>query len=97
MNLEQAKAFLQDTKRETLADHTFGDAEVYWMRDGKKVASGYFGRESSVTIGTATFTGSEANELESCGNFGSYTRNDGSISEEKSKPLTVSLGSFFRK
>lgn len=81
MTFEEAKTRLAGLKRSTLADHCFGDAEVYWEADdGTLVAEGYYGSsgsEVSFFVGSkASFQGVEANELRKFGMVGKYTRND---------------------
>jgi hypothetical protein len=64
-NLTQAVLLLQNTVRDELKDHAFGDREVFWMKSGIEVASGYFSgdtREVFIQIDgiQVTFTGDEA-------------------------------------
>ena len=80
MTSKEAKKFLDGCVREELRDHAFGDAEVYWMRDGEEFAFGYFGSESDVVGGSIPhpweFKGREARELRKCGTLGAVERND---------------------
>lgn len=76
MELSQAKRLLEECQREELRDHAFGDAEVYWMRHGKEVAFGYFGRDASVSGDGWSFGGDEAWQLRKCGKLGAVERND---------------------
>jgi len=50
MTLNKAKVLLSTAVRSELRDHAFGDREIYWDVNGKEVASGYFGCDSSVSI-----------------------------------------------
>lgn len=77
MTLEEAKVFLAGCERGELRDHAFGDAEVWWTKDGANVAGGYFGESSEVSIdGHGAFRGREADELRSVGKLGAVERND---------------------
>lgn len=77
MTIDEAKAVLAACVRDDLSDHAFGDAEVYWEKDGEEVASGYFGKTSEVgfTAG-AVFTGDEAVQLRDAGKGRTSRRND---------------------
>ena len=78
MTLDEAKERLNACVRDSLVDHTFGDAEVYWMDGEVEVASGYFGREvSEVSINATRFEGEDAKILRACGRRGRVDRNDG--------------------
>lgn len=46
LTLDEARAFLAKCARDELNDHAFGDSEVGWFLDGKKVANGYFSATS---------------------------------------------------
>lgn len=79
MHIDEAKVLLNTCKREELQDHAFGDAEVYWMQDGKEVAYGYFSRdvaEVNIVNNGAKFEGSDAYSLRSCCLRVSVRRND---------------------
>ncbi len=82
MPLDYAKTFLAASTRDVLKDHAFGDSEVFWLRDGRQIAFGYFGRSKSVSIketkqfGSTSFEDKEAGELEFLGKNGVYERND---------------------
>ncbi len=87
MDFESAIKLLNTCKRDELRDHAFGDREVYWMKDGKEVAFGYFGSTRGVHIydgGTDTngirtavsFNDDEAVRLSECGASATYARND---------------------
>jgi len=84
MELQDAKELLDDCVRSELQDHAFGDAEVYWEKDGTGLAEGYFGRSGHHVwiadgdgIGvSATFQGVEADELRKHGKKGLIERND---------------------
>ena len=87
MTLEEAKKILSACERDELRDHAFGDREVYWSKDGKEVASGYFGgscsaigftnfNENGLIVSLAEFKGKEAQELASCGASVKIERND---------------------
>ena len=76
MTFEEALYLLMSCKREELRDHAFGDAEVYWMKDGKEVAVGYYGTSSSVGIDGTSFTGEEAAKFRYVGRQGKIERND---------------------
>lgn len=78
ISLGTAKQLLAGAVREECRDHAFGDTEVYWMKDGKEIAQGYFGREASVSFeGCAgSFNGDEARELRELGTLGAVDRND---------------------
>jgi hypothetical protein len=83
MPVEKAAEFLRIAKRDVLDDHAFGDAEVGWIRDGKEVATGYFGyQDARVTVlaadgfETTTFRDKDAEALRRLGHCVQYTRND---------------------
>lgn len=77
MEIHEAKELLNGCTRTELRDHAFGDAEVSWWKDGKEVASGYFGSTMShVTIGHIPILGTTARELRYCGVEGHIERND---------------------
>lgn len=82
MNLSEAKEVLAGCIRSELRDHAFGDTEVLWLKDGKQVAAGYFGRDADVWFSsedgpsTDSFTNVEARELRNCGVVGVVERND---------------------
>jgi hypothetical protein len=77
MTLEEAKNILNDSVRQELRDHAFGDVEVSWIWDGIEVANGYFGGSASnVSFAFGEFTGPEAWELRNCGTLGAVERND---------------------
>jgi len=77
-SLDEAKKVLDGCVRSELRDHAFGDAEVFWEKDGKEVASGYFGGSiASVSGGEiGSFDGQDARVLRSCGTEGEIERND---------------------
>ena len=78
MSLETAKEFLSASVRDAIVDDNFGDSEVYWLRDGREVAYGYFSSSSdSVSIeetkkfAPTTFRGDDAQQhLKSLGQSG---------------------------
>ena len=87
MTLEEAKKLINSCTRHELRDHAFGDSEVYWEKDGKEVADGYYGRNASCgsineyvdgkPVGVEwSFSGREALELRKCGTTGGIERND---------------------
>jgi len=76
MTLDEAKKLLTECIREELRDHAFGDAEVYWMKDGQEEAAGYFGSKAEVEIRGTIFKGPDAHELRKCGTIGAVERND---------------------
>jgi len=89
MTLAEAKALLDTCKRGEFRDYAFGDTEATWSKDGKQIASAYFGRESSVTFHNedvlddngcytlvAEFEGSEARALRYAGTLDGWERND---------------------
>lgn len=77
---EEVKAFLATCKREAETSEAFGDSEVYWMKDGVMVATGYFSLDvSEVASYTSTseqitehwtFDGHEADRLRYIGEGG---------------------------
>lgn len=78
MDLAETKALLEGATRQQLVDRAFGDAEVYWYRDGAMIANGYFGRSSEVFVLSVsqTFTGKDADALRYCGTLTQSQRND---------------------
>jgi hypothetical protein len=50
MNVHIARILLDASDRDELIDRTFGDREVTWHSNGSVIATGYFGRESTVTL-----------------------------------------------
>jgi hypothetical protein len=79
MEFSEAKELLAGCVRSELRDHAFGDAEVFWEKDGIEVASGYFGSQADVWfVGEleGSFGGDEARELRKCGTEGRIDRND---------------------
>lgn len=93
MTIEEAKALLAECTREELRDHAFGDAEVYWSREGEEedVAVGYFGNESrEVVFEAARFNGPGADELRYCGKRGRVERNDTTGPDEYREGVTMS-------
>lgn len=89
MKIEEAKTLLDGCLRSELQDHAFGDAEVFWYKDGQEVASGYFAgsvNEVYILSGDVRFTGTAARELRDCGKQGVIERND------STGPVTYSEG-----
>lgn len=84
MNINTARIILDDCIREELRDHAFGDVEVYWFKDGKEIATGYFGSQNSEVALSAKshFRGNEARVLRECGTLGAVSRNDETGPEE---------------
>lgn len=79
LDLAEAIALLSTCRREELQDHAFGDAEVYWRRDGEDVAVGYFGLDArEVQVLGTMFRDADADALRSCGIRGRVERNDAS-------------------
>lgn len=77
MNFETAKTLLSECDRHELRDHAFGDVEVMWMKDGQKVAEGYFSHtRADVVINGVSFEGADAIDLSKCGTIGNIERND---------------------
>lgn len=80
MEFSEAKEVLTGCVRSELRDHAFGDAEVFWERDGVEVAGGYFGGGHTDVwfVGEieGEFKGDEARELRKCGTKGPVDRND---------------------
>jgi hypothetical protein len=90
MTLDEAIYFLMSCDRYDLCDHAFGDKEVRWLKDGKEVASGYFGgsrNASHVAIfgpvderglipSIGTFDDAEGTRLQYLGNLKRTDRND---------------------
>ena len=86
MTLDEAKDRLNACVRESLVDHAFSDAEIYWMDGETEVAVGYFGLDArGVTIGDARFVDDEASELLSCGRRGRV----GAKRRAREPPLTL--------
>lgn len=76
MNLKEVKDTLIHCVREELHDPSFGDSEVYWILDGKEVASGYFGTSIEQVSGEGwQFTGKDARSLRELGIPGRVERN----------------------
>lgn len=83
MTLDEAIAFLSGCTRDELQDHAFGDAEIYWLKDGIEVADGYWGpAERAVHIGDHVFRDPEVRRLFGCGTPGTIERNDATGPEE---------------
>lgn len=78
MNVDSAKIILNSCTREELRDHAFGDVEIYWFKNGKEIAFGYFGGTAhTVSLSPVTkFEWAEARELRECGALGHVERND---------------------
>lgn len=83
LSFDTVKLILSDCVREELRDHAFGDAEVFWSKNGKEIAEGYFGGGgASVWLPgpgqstLATFSDMEARHLRQCGTTGHIERND---------------------
>lgn len=83
MNLKEAGELLDGATREELRDHAFGDAEVFWTKDGIEIANGFFGGGSANVYFKAeegeagvTFEGNEARELREKGDLVGVSRND---------------------
>lgn len=89
MDREEAVYLLMSADREELRDHAFGDAEVYWRKDGKDIAIGYFGGEQTrITVyeedsgehgflkAGFTFTDDDARKLRDTGKLNRVDRND---------------------
>lgn len=41
MHIEEACYLLMSANREEVQDRSFGDAEIYWSKDGKEIGAGY--------------------------------------------------------
>lgn len=78
MNFDEAKFILERAERHELRDHAFGDMEVFWRKDEKIVATGYFGVSSRRInmMNGGIFSGDEAMILKECGNLAGVDRND---------------------
>lgn len=84
VTLAEAKALLDDSQREELRDHAFGDTEYFWKKNGIIVADGYSSYEvTDVTVwieGEPTtkgdFDGDEAKSLLNCGTLTQTWQND---------------------
>jgi hypothetical protein len=78
MDISAARLVLNNCTREELRDHAFGDAELFWFKDGKEIATGYKGNgHDEVYLTPKTrFVGAMARELQSCGTLGHVERND---------------------
>lgn len=90
MPFEYAKTFLAASTRDALVDHAFGDSEVFWLREGREVASGYMGRSSkSVSVNetkhfaATKFQDKEAEELDALGQRGHIDHNDAGDPRER--------------
>lgn len=101
MDLSDAQKFLGGTIRHELRDHAFGDAEVFWTKDDKEVAGGYFGggnasvwirdKELDQTMQEPAmhFDGEAARELRKCGTVGHIERNDETGPDEYQEGTTM--------
>jgi hypothetical protein len=87
MTLEVAREILKQSYRHILADHYFGDAELWWTReckDAECVAEGYKGSRDRIGVtlraqgeyAETHFSGKDAEKLIHLGRCGSYERND---------------------
>lgn len=80
MTVAEAQAFLSGSSKFECRDHSFGDREVYWSKDGKDIADGYFGSSSQhVSIQGQRFVGNDAYLLDKVAcrrEHGSISRND---------------------
>lgn len=80
MELDEVIYLLMSSSREELRDHAFGDAEVYWSRNGKAIAVGYFGSTSGVSVTfegqTTSFLDKDADRLRYLGTLAKVERND---------------------
>lgn len=79
MDLQEAKELLNGCVRSELQDHAFGDAEVFWSKDGEAVAGGYFGgghADVYAKNGSWNFNNDDARVLRRCGISGHVERND---------------------
>jgi hypothetical protein len=59
-----------------LRDAAFSDVEVYWLKNGVQVATGYFGRTSEVSGAGWSFDGDQAWALRGCGTVGVIENNE---------------------
>lgn len=93
MDVEIAKEVLNTCERRELRDHAFGDSEVFWVLDGKKIADGYFGKSSAyVTINSdpsVKFENEEARQLQECGTLAKIDRNDTTGPEEYAEGVVM--------
>lgn len=86
MEIDEAKELLNGCTRSENRDHAFGDAEVFWTKDGVQVAEGYFGNSmQQVMFDHVTIQGTTASELRDCGIEGHIERNDETGPEEYSE------------
>lgn len=77
MEIDEMKELLNGCTRSENRDHAFGDAEVYWTKNGVEIAEGYFsGSVQEVSIGHIPVRGTTASELRYCGIEGHIERND---------------------
>lgn len=89
LTFAQVTVLLSGCTRNELVDHTFGDAEFTWVKDGKIVADGYFGSSSDSVGSHALITDTEeqkakrwkfdghlAKMLRRLGTLGERERND---------------------
>lgn len=80
MTLLEASDIIRLSTKFECRDHSFGDREVYWEKNGIEIASGYFGSNNQhVTISGVRFTGQDAYALDRIACFrckGSIVRND---------------------
>lgn len=79
IEIAHVKALLAACVRNELSDFAFGDSEVDWFKDGKLVASGYFGSSHCdvyANDGSWSFTGDLARSLRDLGRRGKTERND---------------------
>ncbi len=82
MPLAYAKTFLAASVVDILDDKAFGDMEITWLRNGRNVATGYFGKSAGVVIhetkqfAVTEFEDGAANQLQGLGKRGEYQRND---------------------
>jgi len=106
MTLVEVKALLAQCARSELRDLTFGDAEIYWTKDGKEVAFCYEGRTVPLVVsggyeeGKATweFRDGEARLLLSLGRPVRISRNDVPVVSKPGRvPLKLNLGSVLQK
>lgn len=68
MNLDEAKALLNECIQDNQVDPDSGEETVFWKKGGTEVAVGYFEREGSmVIIYGKPFHHLEAEELRACG------------------------------
>lgn len=78
MHINSARFILNLCDRSELRDHAFGDVEVFWAKNGKEIASGYFGGGHAEVYMTPTtkFTEDDARSLRDCGVLQHVERND---------------------